>query len=181
MIHLHQDASLMLTHWQPVAPDQVALRSEYLDFLARHQDATARTCRVGHLTASALVVNPDCTQVLLTLHPKVNRWLQLGGHMEPGDPSVQAAAIREVIEESSVQPIWCSAKPLRLDRHAVPCAGGPSEHLDMQFLVHADPLQPIAITSESLDLRWFAHDALPEGLDDSVLALIRDARLTALR
>jgi 8-oxo-dGTP pyrophosphatase MutT (NUDIX family) len=181
MIHVHEDASLLLTAWQPAVPDQQELRAAYLEFLGQHDDATSRTCRIGHLTASALVVDPACTQVLLTLHPKVNRWLQLGGHLEPEDRTVRESAIREVIEESGVQPLWCSTEPLRLDRHAVPCGGEPSEHLDIQFLVHADPALPITITTESIDLRWFAIDALPAGLDDSVLALIHDAQATEIR
>jgi 8-oxo-dGTP pyrophosphatase MutT (NUDIX family) len=181
MIHLHQDASLLLTSWQPAAPDQNELRAAYLEFLGEYPNATSRACRIGHLTASALVVDPTCTQVLLTLHPKVNRWLQLGGHMEPEDRTVQASAIREVIEESGAQPLWCSDEPLRLDRHAVPCSGEPSEHLDIQFLILADPARPITITAESIDLRWFDIDALPPGLDDSVLALIHDAKAADFR
>jgi 8-oxo-dGTP pyrophosphatase MutT (NUDIX family) len=50
---------------------------------------------VGHLTASAWVVNPAKTHVMLTHHRKFNCWLQLGGHVDEGDESLLTAALRE--------------------------------------------------------------------------------------
>lgn len=175
MTQVHQDARNILLNWQPIDPDQSTLKFAYLEFLDHNVDAVSRECRHGHLTASALVMNPARTHVLLTLHPKVQRWLQLGGHIEPEDASLRDAALREVVEESGIASLWCSPVPLRLDRHAVPCGGDASEHLDVQYLVIADNEQPIQISDESLDLRWFAVQALPDGLAESVLALLRDA------
>jgi 8-oxo-dGTP pyrophosphatase MutT (NUDIX family) len=50
---------------------------------------------MGHLTASAWVVNPVKTHVLLTHHRKFICWLQLGGHVDEGDESLLTAALRE--------------------------------------------------------------------------------------
>ncbi len=41
-------------------------------------------------------------RVLLTLHKTVDRWLQLGGHCEPGDTTLAGAALREAAEESGL-------------------------------------------------------------------------------
>lgn len=173
--HLHADARALLSAWDHSAPRQQELRAEYLAFLEEHPDAMVRACRAGHLTSSALLMDEDRTRVLLTLHPKVGRWLQLGGHNEPGDATVREAARREAIEESGIADVRISPQPLRLDRHPVPCAGGPSEHLDVQFLALA-PTDAVAVMSEeSDDLRWFDVGALPGGLDASVAALISDA------
>jgi len=173
--HLHQDAQALLTAWQHDEPRQRGLREEYLAFLQEHPDAMVRECTVGHLTSSALVMDENRRRVLLTLHPKVGRWLQLGGHNEPGDESVRAAAQREAIEESGISEVYVSREPLRLDRHAVPCKGRPSEHLDVQFLalVHSDAVA--VMSDESDDLQWFDLDALPADLDESVRALIAEA------
>jgi 8-oxo-dGTP pyrophosphatase MutT (NUDIX family) len=175
MKHLHDDARLMLHTWQPHAPDQIRLRDVYLEYLDAKSDAMSRSCREGHLTASAMVMNQSRDAVLLTLHPKVGRWLQLGGHLESEDHTVRAGAAREVYEEGGLLPTWISAQPIRLDRHPVPCGGQPSEHFDVQFLAIVDDAQPIQISDESLDLRWFALSNLPDDLDDSVRMLIANS------
>ena len=175
MPHLHTDARALLQQWDHPEQRQQELRAQYLTFLDEHPDAMVRACRIGHLTSRALLMDEDRTRVLLTLHPKVGRWLQLGGHNESGDISVREAARREAIEESGIADVEISRHPLRLDRHPVPCAGGSSEHLDVQFLAWV-PADAVAVMSEeSDDLRWFDVGVLPAGLDDSVRALIGDA------
>jgi 8-oxo-dGTP pyrophosphatase MutT (NUDIX family) len=178
MQHLHQDAQHLLTSWTPSDPDQVRLRMAYLDFLQEYPQAMQREHVLGHLTASALVVNPTRTHALLTLHPKVGRWLQLGGHLEATDVSVREAAHREVVEECGLVPTEISEFPVQLDRHAVPCAGGRSEHLDVQFLAVVDDGVAPRITDESLDLQWFALTELPNSLDPSVQTLITRAQMS---
>lgn len=173
--HLHDDAHLVLSHWSHRDAAQLALRDEYLDFLASHADAMSRQCAIGHLTASALVMNEGRTRVLLTLHPKVGRWLQLGGHHESTDGSVRLAAQRESREESGIEQVTVSAVPVRLDRHPVPCWGRQSEHLDVQYLAWVPDDAVEVISAESDDLRWFDLQALPPDLDASVRALIDDS------
>ena len=175
---MRADATAALEAWLPPDEGQARLRREYLQFLAEHDDAMWRECRIGHLTASALVMDEHRERVLLTLHPKVGRWLQLGGHCEPDDPSLREAARREAIEESGIDEVLISTVPLRLDRHPVPCAGSMSEHLDVQYLatVRADACE--VMSAESDDLRWFLLTGLPEDLDGSVRALIEAAMTT---
>ncbi len=56
----------------------------------------------GHLTASGIVVNPERTRTLLIFHAKLQRWLQPGGHFEPGECDPRLAAAREVLEETGL-------------------------------------------------------------------------------
>jgi 8-oxo-dGTP pyrophosphatase MutT (NUDIX family) len=172
---LHADARAVLSAWRPPESGQAVLREEYLLFLAGHSDAMSRTCRVGHLTASALVMDEHRTRVLLTLHPKVGRWLQLGGHCEAGERSLRASAIRETREESGIVDVTLSESPIRLDRHAVRCGEGMSVHYDVEYLALVPAGAREAISEESDDLRWFGVDALPAGLDAAVLAMIDSA------
>lgn len=148
---------------------------EYVDFLERQPLGVWRENLPGHITASALVVDEEFTQTLLTLHPKVGRWLQLGGHIEPADASVRDAAQREVIEESGLAPLGLSRVPIHLDTHPVPCGGQQARHWDVQYLAMCRSEEPV-ISSESLDLAWFPLDRLPQDLDASVRALIDSAR-----
>ena len=166
------DAYSTLSSWQPPEESQRLRRGEYLTFLDAHPDGVWRECRVGHLTASALVMDEQKQRVLLTLHPKVGRWLQLGGHIEPIDTSLRAAALREATEESGIHEIRISAEPICLDRHPVPCAGAQSEHLDVQYLALVPTGAQAVMSAESDDLRWFTFDDLPVDLDSSVRRLI---------
>jgi 8-oxo-dGTP pyrophosphatase MutT (NUDIX family) len=174
-VRLHEDATTVLTAWVHPDPVQRALRDDYLALLAAHPDAMSRACRVGHITASALVLDEDRTRVLLTLHPKVGRWLQLGGHCEIGDESLRAAAIRETQEEGGILDVTMSAMPIQIDRHPVKCADGMSVHYDVEYLalVPRDAME--VISHESDDLRWFLLDDLPVGLDDKVRTMIDTA------
>jgi 8-oxo-dGTP pyrophosphatase MutT (NUDIX family) len=174
-IRLHEDARTLLAAWQPSDDEQGRLRDSYLAFLDSHADAMSRACLAGHLTASALVMDEHRSRVLLTLHPKAGRWLQLGGHCEEGDHGLRAAALREVIEESGIAEVTLSAEPIHIDRHPITCTGGASEHLDVQYLATVPAHAQAVMSDESDDLQWFALDALPPALDASVRAMIQAA------
>jgi 8-oxo-dGTP pyrophosphatase MutT (NUDIX family) len=130
-----------------------------------------------------VVLDPERGRVLLTLHAKVGRWLQMGGHCEPSDRTLAAAALREATEESGISGLLLLGSdggPVRLDRHRVHCAGKgrpESFHLDVQYVALAPPGAETMISPESLDLRWFAYEALPELTDDSVRRLVECARV----
>jgi 8-oxo-dGTP pyrophosphatase MutT (NUDIX family) len=172
---LHGDALATLRAWAINDPLQQALRDEYIDFLASHNDGHLKSCLAGHLTASALIIEPVSERVLLTLHPKVSRWLQTGGHLEPADASVRSAAAREAFEESGIDGLVLSKHPVRLDKHLVPCRPDVVlHHLDVQYLAIAPHDAREMRSAESLDLRWFDANDLPE-TDDSVRALVTAA------
>ncbi|WP_018658134.1 NUDIX hydrolase [Actinomadura flavalba] len=173
---LHADVVRALTRWTAPGPAQDALRADYLDHLARHADGVWRACAPGHVTASAAVLDASGARILLTLHRKLKMWLQLGGHLEPGDATLTDAALREATEESGIPGLRADPSPVLLDRHAVPCHPGGSWHLDVQFAVFAPPDAVPVISDESDDLRWFPLDALPPDTDDSVRRLASAAR-----
>lgn len=175
---LHRDATLTLTGWLAgeLPKDQRSLAEAYLAFLAARPDAMWRSCEPAHLTASALVLSADRTTVLLTLHPRVGRWLQLGGHCEPGDETLAAAAHREATEESGIDGLVIDPTPVRLDVHAITCSLGlATRHLDVQFRAYAPEGAVHRISAESDDLAWQPVDQLPAQIDDSVRALVTAA------
>ena len=174
---LHADAVAVITGMDPDDCAASAVRQAFLGFLAARPDATWRSCVPGHLTASALVVDPSRGAVLLTLHPRVGRWLQLGGHCEPGDRTILDAAAREAREESGISSLSFDPVPLSLDIHAITCSlGVPTRHFDVQYLAVAHPGAEPTISDESLDLRWFSWDDLPPGISPELPRLVDLAR-----
>ncbi|MEU1784452.1 NUDIX hydrolase [Streptomyces sparsogenes] len=170
---LHEDAARVLRDW--AAPDaaQDRLRQDYGDHLATYPDGVWKACRDGHITASALVIDPSRGRVLLTLHRKLRMWLQMGGHCEPEDAGLADAALREATEESGIEGLTLlPAGPVRLDRHLTPCAW----HLDVQYAALAPQDAVAAISEESLDLRWFGYDEVADVADDSVARLVARTR-----
>jgi 8-oxo-dGTP pyrophosphatase MutT (NUDIX family) len=176
---LHRDATALLGDWTPPDVEQDALRHAYLGFLAAREDACLRSCVPGHLTASALVLDQARERVLLTLHPRVGLWLQLGGHCEPADGTLAAAALREATEESGIEGLRIDSAPLHLDVHPITCSlGVPTRHFDVQFLVIAPNGAQEVRSDESLDLRWWPLSDLPAETDTvpRLIELVRARR-----
>lgn len=168
---LHASVVDVLSGWRAPNPEQDALRHAVLAFVLARPDACRRDCEPGHVTASALVLDHGRSHALLTLHPRVGRWLQLGGHCEESDPDITAAALREATEESGIAGLSIESELVALHVHPVTCSlGRPTRHLDLQFVVHAPADAELVRSDESLDLRWWPLDALP-GDDPALVAL----------
>jgi 8-oxo-dGTP pyrophosphatase MutT (NUDIX family) len=167
----------MLARWLPLDDAQRALRDEYQLHLATHDDALDRSCGDGHLTASTIVLDAARAHVLLTLHPRIGRWVQMGGHVEPDDPTFVDAARREAFEESGIVDLALDPDPVELEIHAFDCPRGrPNRHLDVRFVAIAPDRVSHRISEESVDLRWFPVDELPGGVEEGVRRLIERGR-----
>ncbi len=139
--------------------EQAALQQRILDFCADHSDALYRTCLDGHLTGSALVVDPSRGATLLIHHAKLDRWLQPGGHVD-GHGDLAASALREAFEEVGIAGLEVCEPAIDLDIHAIPERGDEPAHLhlDVRFLVIAPSDAAATINHESLDARWVTAD-----------------------
>ncbi|MFD9336522.1 NUDIX hydrolase [Streptomyces sp. NPDC060028] len=169
---LYDDTVLVLKGYE----DQSELRDLYLEHLAAHPDGIYKPCRAGHITGSALVVDPAGGRVLLTLHKKLGMWLQMGGHCEPDDATIAGAALREAREESGIATglTLLPGGPVRLDRHPIPAPC--NWHLDVQYAALAPAGAVAEISEESLDLRWFPYEEVAAVADGSVVRLLEATR-----
>jgi 8-oxo-dGTP pyrophosphatase MutT (NUDIX family) len=172
---LHTDAVALLNSWAPLDPQQDALRHAFLAFLAARADGTQRDCEPGHLTASAVVLDPERRNVLMTLHPRVGAWVQLGGHCEAGDDTLADAALREATEESGLSALRLVGL-VHLDVHPITCSlGKPTRHFDARFLLTSEADAVPQRSAESDDLRFWSVDDLPANADASVRAAVAAA------
>ena len=170
---------VVIHHRSYDAGEEARIVEKFFQFVASTPHCFERSNLAGHITGSALVVSEDFKEVLLTLHAKLGMWLQLGGHAD-GNHLVHEVARTEVQEESGLADFWFHdwrpgsrqgrqsqnaaeagfPLPFDLDAHWIP----PNKkddghwHYDIRYVIVAPRNQPIAITPESHDLRWFSLD-----------------------
>lgn len=144
--------------------EEAATVARFIDFVSNQAACFERELACGHVTASAWVVNSDKTQVLLTHHRKLDKWLQLGGHAD-GDSDIFGVARREVWEESGLSDVALWREDIfDLDIHPIPTRGDEPEHehYDIRIAMQAVGSETYVVSDESHDLRWVPILALRE-------------------
>ena len=130
---------------------------EHLDRLAEPFNEHADPV---HITASALIVGGR--GIVLHKHKRLGLWLQPGGHIDPGERPSEAA-LREAREETGLAvhwPVGIDTPPIaHVDVHPGPRG---HTHLDLRYVVHAEPLDPNPPVGESPEAHWFAW---PDAID----------------
>jgi len=180
-LRLRADAIARLEAWEAPDAAQERLREQFLAHLAAHPDAMSKQGPPAHLTGSVVVLDADGTSTLLTHHRRALAWFQLGGHYEAGDASVWHAARREATEESGIDGLTVLPGIVQLDRHElVGDFGTCREHLDVRFVAVVPRGARARVSEESLDVRWWPVDDLPEGTREELRPLV-EAGLRALR
>lgn len=140
-------------------------RRAMLELLQSADDAFSRAHFVpGHFTASCYIVDAD-GRLLLHHHKRLDRWLQMGGHVE-ADESPDLAALREGREESGLRDLEHVIDGIfDLDIHPIPAAKGEPDHahFDIRYLAHtASPQTAVLDATESNTLGWFTLDRAAE-------------------
>lgn len=156
----------LLSQYQGQAPEEIQYKDQIVHFVLNNTDCFERTLAIGHITASAWLLNHDRTHVLLMHHAQLNRWVQLGGHCD-GNPDVLSVAVKEAQEESGIAAI----KPVHehifdLDVHLIPENDREKVHYhyDIRFLLQVTDNIPFKRNSESKELRWISksRDCFPD-------------------
>jgi 8-oxo-dGTP pyrophosphatase MutT (NUDIX family) len=125
-----------------------------------------------HVTGSAVVVGRRGT--VLHLHKRLGRWLQPGGHLEPGEPPWDAAR-REGEEETGLALEHPGAGPrlVHLDVHD---AAAGHTHLDLRYLLLAPDTDPRPPDGESPLAHWYAWEDALAVADEALRGALEVAR-----
>jgi 8-oxo-dGTP pyrophosphatase MutT (NUDIX family) len=176
----------VLERHAPRDAKEVADLREILAFVSRYANPFDRRIPEGHLTGSAVVVSAAGDRVLLLYHRKLDRWLQPGGHAEPGEQDGERIALREAREETGIEALTlhpAAPRPLDVDVHAIPARRDEPahRHLDLRYLVVAPGDAPLRrAVAEARALRWFTWEELPAlDLDPGLRRALGAARALA--
>lgn len=178
-----------LSAFAPTDERERGFRARMLALLEHDEDVFARSSFApGHFTASAFILSPDGDELFLIRHPKLGLWLQPGGHVEPTDADVLAAARREVREEAGLdEAALHPACPgvFDVDIHPIPARKDEPahEHFDVRFLFRAPAKDAVRAGEEVHGGRWVKVAAIEDaGSDGSVTrAATKAAQLASSR
>jgi 8-oxo-dGTP pyrophosphatase MutT (NUDIX family) len=154
-------------------PERASVVARLLELLEQPGEVFARGhLAPGHFTASAFVLCPESSRLLLIRHPKLGRWLQPGGHLEAGDSGCLEAARREAEEETGATGLQLLQPGIfDVDVHAIPA--NPQEaahaHFDVRYAFRASS-SLLRVGSEVKEARWVELDAVTALNDEESIA-----------
>jgi 8-oxo-dGTP pyrophosphatase MutT (NUDIX family) len=157
---------------EPTSAREVDAKARFLaelDHLAAPYDEHADPI---HVTASAIVVGTRGT--VLHLHKRLGRWMQPGGHIDPGEEPPDAA-VREATEELGLDVAHPAGGPrlIHLDVHEAALG---HTHLDLRYLLIGAADDPHPPPGESPEARWFEWDEASAIADDALASALPIAR-----
>lgn len=125
-----------------------------------------------HVTGSGIVVGSR--GVILHKHRRLSRWMQPGGHVEPGENPAEAA-VRECTEETGLAVEHPPDGPalVHVDVHQ---ASKGHIHLDVRYLLYAPDEDPAPPPEESQDVAWFSWEKAVDMADDALRGALDTAR-----
>lgn len=148
----------MLTKYKTRDEEEENCKERMLHFIEESKEIFRESNLQEHITGSCWIINKERTHALLTYHTRLNKWLQLGGHIEENG-SIVMGALKEAQEESGLKNITVILNDIfDIDIHEVPKYKEEIEHYhyDVRFLFEADSKEELTINDESKSLRWIS-------------------------
>ena len=144
----------LLAGHQPADGKECAAMERIGSELDRLADPCDEHADLVHVTASAIVVGRRGT--LLHRHRRLLRWMQPGGHIDPGEAPWEAA-LRESEEETGLVLSHPPGGPVLVHVDVHQGAQGHT-HLDLRYVLLGPDADPRPPPGESPEARWFEWD-----------------------
>lgn len=154
-------------------------RRMMLDCLKKRPDILCRSDEMAHFSASAWVVNPARTKVLMLYHNIYNSWSWPGGHAD-GEEDLLGVALREVREETGLKDVRAITDALysleiltvnahfKRGRYVVPHL-----HLNLTYLLEADDRQALqSKPDENSAVKWFSLEQAVDASSESDMRIV---------
>lgn len=161
--------------------DDLAAKSKELTLMMLAESEfpfSRRQFTPGHITCTAVVLDPSRERVLLMFHHRLLRWLLPGGHCENDDLSISSVAGREAVEETGVEiDPYVDAPLVGMDVHGIPPKKKEPYHLHHDLIfAFTSRSDRIHITEEARRVEWSAPGDLNRyGVATSIVRSVRRA------
>jgi 8-oxo-dGTP pyrophosphatase MutT (NUDIX family) len=153
------DALGLLTSYRPQGDAEAADLGRVLDLARTADDPWLRSLPL-HLTASAVVVHPGTSRLLLRWHQRQQAWLQVGGHGDPGESDPLEIALREASEETGLAGLepWPDGQLRHLAIVGVPASQREPahHHADLRFVLATRTPDTARAENPDAPLRWLS-------------------------
>jgi 8-oxo-dGTP pyrophosphatase MutT (NUDIX family) len=172
MVSPAADVRARVTGHLPNSPREAESKARFLVELDRLEDPCNEHADPTHVTASAIVVGARGT--VLHLHKRLGRWMQPGGHIDPGEAPAHAA-LREAVEELGLSVAHPAGGPrlIHLDVHEAALG---HTHLDLRYLLLGATDDPHPPEGESPEARWYDWDEAASMADEALAPALGVAR-----
>lgn len=145
----------------PYNEQEVKDKQLILQYINTFQDVLTRKNEIGHMTASAWILNKEKTKVLMIYHNIYRSWAWVGGHAD-GEENLLEVALRETKEETGVTKVVpideniFSLQIVAVDGHKKRGKYVATHvHLDSCFLLEVDEKETLKIKKdENSGVKW---------------------------
>lgn len=159
----------IIEKYQPYNEQEAKDKEVMLKYINTFDDVLTRKNEFAHFTASAWVVNPEKTKVLMIYHNIYQSWAWTGGHAD-GDPDLKQVAQREVKEETGIthtkvlDPTPFSLEIITVNGHVKRGKYVSSHlHLNLTYLIEVEENENLQIKEdENSGVCWVNIDEVEE-------------------
>lgn len=164
----------IIEKYQPYNEQEAKDKKVMLKYINTFDDVLTRKNEFAHFTASAWVVNPEKTKVLMIYHNIYQSWAWTGGHAD-GDPDLKQVAQREVKEETGIthtkvlDPTPFSLEIITVNGHVKRGKYVSSHlHLNLTYLIEVEENENLQIKEdENSGVCWVNIDEVEEKSTES--------------